>query len=373
MTKGPEIILTQEQQKTIVDIWNSRPENPPSLKELIKAAFPELESIDLRTNYAKSIKRFLSQQKLIEDKQLNTYLPKHLLPPKAKFPLTDEQQEFIRNNSVRMTAYDMAKVLFPDDKPGPFTPQAIAIRVYCKENKLQLFSKEKNAHSVVDESYESPKNLAHTVELVNKYAREDINIKNLSPRQQKDLTALMKYLKTHRFLQQINLYNTYEERELFESEFVRCTYDKNDLSEEEVDQYIIYATEVLMSHSIHKRIEQYNNSLDDKMNSDEVLHKGLVDAVTSLRTEFNACIKRQQSLLSDLNGKRSSRLGEIKQQNSSLVQLIEIWKNEEKRRQILEVAEVRKQKVREEIQRITNMDQLKVEVWGLNEEELLNS
>ena len=47
------ITISVEQQKLILEEWNSRaidhPEGPPSLNELIKIAFPDLEKANGRT------------------------------------------------------------------------------------------------------------------------------------------------------------------------------------------------------------------------------------------------------------------------------------------------------------------------------------
>ena len=58
---------------------------------------------------------------------------------------------------------------------------------------------------------------------------------------------------TFRFLHQIGTYNIETDRELFESSFVRYTWDKPDLTQEEVDQYIGWVIE-----SMESRIN-YNN------------------------------------------------------------------------------------------------------------------
>ena len=57
-----EIILTQEQQKEIVEEWNSRPDDPPSLLELIRVAYPN-QNIDGRSREGKAVKTFLATRK----------------------------------------------------------------------------------------------------------------------------------------------------------------------------------------------------------------------------------------------------------------------------------------------------------------------
>ena len=58
---------------------------------------------------------------------------------------------------------------------------------------------------------------------------------------------------TFRFNHQINNYETQNDRDLFESSFIRYTYDKPDLTQEEVDQYIVLSSEVVISANIQRR------------------------------------------------------------------------------------------------------------------------
>ena len=38
--------LTEDQQKQIIDLWNSQENDPPSLLELVREAFPDVENAD---------------------------------------------------------------------------------------------------------------------------------------------------------------------------------------------------------------------------------------------------------------------------------------------------------------------------------------
>ena len=49
--------LTQKQKEEILKEWNGRKDNPPSLLELIRIAFPD-EKIDGRTKEGKRLKNF---------------------------------------------------------------------------------------------------------------------------------------------------------------------------------------------------------------------------------------------------------------------------------------------------------------------------
>lgn len=52
-------ILTEEQQLKLLNEWNNRPENPPSLVELVQLAFGR-DDLDGRSKEGKAVKTFFS-------------------------------------------------------------------------------------------------------------------------------------------------------------------------------------------------------------------------------------------------------------------------------------------------------------------------
>ena len=86
--------LTDDQENLILNEWNSRPSNPPSLKEMINVAFPG-QNLDGRTKEGRLVKAFLATRK-IEARSLHDYQPK-------KITLTEEHKEYIRNNFTMMS------------------------------------------------------------------------------------------------------------------------------------------------------------------------------------------------------------------------------------------------------------------------------
>jgi len=49
--------LTEEQELKLLEEWNNRPDNPPSLTELVKLAFGR-EDLDGRSKEGKAVKNF---------------------------------------------------------------------------------------------------------------------------------------------------------------------------------------------------------------------------------------------------------------------------------------------------------------------------
>ena len=196
----------------------------------------------------------------------------------------------------------------------------------------------------------------------------------ISLSQKKSIQSLKEYMHTFRFLHQISNYETETERKLFESSFVRYTWDKSDLTQEEVDQYIVLATEVVISASIQANIVRLQELLDDIADYTEGrrISMSLVESISSARTEYNQCVTRQQKLLNDLKVKRSERISKQVKENASILNLVEVWKDEESRVKMIKLANMRKQIVEKEIENLSTMDEIKCRIFGLSKEEGLN-
>ena len=69
--------LTEDQQLKLLNEWNSRPDNPPSLVELVKLAF-DRDDLDGRSKEGKAVKIFLASRQ-IKPKKSHEYQAKGLL------------------------------------------------------------------------------------------------------------------------------------------------------------------------------------------------------------------------------------------------------------------------------------------------------
>lgn len=357
--------LTAEQELQILRLWNNRPENPPSLKELTELCFGA--GVDGRDKRAKLIKQFLATRKL---KAPVSYI----YQKKGELELNDEQKEFIANNCQTMTALEMAETLF-QKKLTNLSQESRSVINYVRTLTDRV--KYADPLDIVTETYKVPKQDGSMIERINKYIDTPIDRTQYdqNERQKKWVRALIGYVNSYRFVQQINTYKTVDDRELFESSFISYTYGKDDLTPEERDQYIILCTEVVISKNIQATIEKFQRMADEQLDgSDETkknLSMSLVEAISGLRKEYNDCVKRQQSLLDDLKVKRSKRIQERVKENESLVSLVEYWKTAETRQRLIAASEIRRTQVRDEVKRLEQMESLKFEIFGVDPSEVI--
>jgi secreted Zn-dependent insulinase-like peptidase len=98
----------------------------------------------------------------------------------------------------------------------------------------------------------------------------------------------------------------------------------------------------------------------------------LVESINTAQTEYNQCVSRQQKLLNDLKEKRSDKLKKQIQENASILNLVQLWKNEDERLKLLKLAEMQKAALKNEVDRLTTMEDIKCKIMGLTNEEAIN-
>ena len=254
--------------------------------------------------------------------------------------LSDEQKEFIRNHRGTMKYVEMSRIIFGDETLTSLSAETRMVTEYCKSLEGEDFEAPEEDQERFE--YKPPKHPDRVLSRVNKFIHDSgIDKDKITPRQKKNLEKLMGYLHTFRFVHQISNYEHETERELFESSFVRYTHDKADLTQEEVDQYIVLSGEVVIASNIQRRVGRLQRLLDDTAydNEGRRISMSLVEAISTAQNEYNSCVNRQHKLLSDLKQKRSDRLSKQVQENASILNLVETWKEEESRKELIKMAE----------------------------------
>ena len=358
--------LSQEDRHLrALELWQDREEkqeDPPSLMELMSAAYPDKPDLDGRSKEARELKQYLSSFQIKADGS-------HVYKPKT-IELTDEQNEFVDNNAMLMSAVYIARTIFDDPTLTNFNAETKAVQERIDQINPQILHQEETA----TERYEPPNTFDKALRTINRYVYEKIDKTKINSKQKNSVHALLGYLNTYRFIQQANTYEALNHRELFESSFVRYSHDKPDLTQEEVDQYIVLATEVVIGFMIQARSERLQTLLDTAADDTEGrrIAMGLVQAISAAQTEYNQCVTRQQKLLGDLKEKRSDKLRKEIKENASILNLVEMWRDEESRKKLIKLAELRKKVVKKEIEKLTDMDEVKARIMGISESEVLD-
>lgn len=352
----PDSFLPDDKWELVKKEWNSRPKNPPSIRELVKIAFDK--DGDGTTIEGKLIKKRLVKEFNLKESK------------KTEFSLDDSQKKFIDNNYSKMKPLEMARILFSSPTLSPRAKEVMAVVEYAKTlNPNDAFQ---DLDDIANEEYVIPKNTTHVLKRVNLYLNERLEEDKLNGKQKKDLSSLLRYLSNFRFVKQVNSYDKMEDRKLFESTFIRYTYDKFDLTEEEVDQYILLATEVVISADNQNRKSSLNRIFNDiTEDKDGKISMSLSEAIGKLNDEYNQSILRQNKLLDSLKVKRSDKEGKDKKGTASIINLVQMMQDEQTRVRMINFAEKRKQSLKKGVEEVISMDELKCRIIGMDINDIL--
>jgi hypothetical protein len=357
-----KIDLAPEQKQSILDFWNQHKDNPPAVQEIVNHLWPN-ESYDHRSLQYKAVTAFLASRRL---------------KPKSRseaIEISEAHKQYIKNNSPAMNAQEMARVIFANPQLSNLSAETRAINEYLKSiQDSQEVSPD--VEDVPMGKYEPPDTLFKALKKVNEYTSLGWKLEEIKPYDKKGIEALIKYLSTNRFVKDMNAFPTNEERKSFEDAFIRYTFDKPDLTWEQVDQYINLSEEVVLAFRAQRRSEKLQTMLDritdqaDGSNESRVrLGMDLAEMIGKIQTEYNLSRKRQQDLLDDLTEKRSEMLGKKITENASVLNLVQEWRMEEDRKKWLTLAEKEDRAVNSEIEKIKNMPEIKGRMIGLTEKE----
>jgi hypothetical protein len=294
----------------------------------------------------------------------------HQYKAKGLLELTEDQKEYLTNNATLLKPLELAKNTFDDEGITTLHQEFRTVTEFLKTADVKVYSEPDRDFSI--EYYKPPKTYHTAVHLINKYIHIKISKEKVTHQQKKEIDSTIGYMNTYRFCHQINTYQSNQDRELFESSFVRYTHDKSDLTQEEVDQYIVLCTEVVISSTIQETIQMLQIQIDQEVTNGGKVPMSLVEASNTARQEYNQCVTRQQKLLNDLKVKRSDRLNKEIKQNASILNLVQLWKDEESRAKLIQLAEKRKKVVKKEIRNLSSMDEVKARIMGITEDEILN-
>ncbi len=359
-----EVGLTDQQKLSILRAWEKNTESPPSIEELLKIAYPEFPNLDGRSKEGRAIKTFLVSQ----DLKVKTKTNYQKLSPVV---LNEDQKEFVKNN-LNMKNHEIAQVLWEKPFFTATSNESRSIGLYREELRASGQILEGDDEDVPSK-YGPPKTLDRVCARINKNVEgANFEYKKLTPNQKKQSLALISYLHNMRLAHQMDLISNADDKRLLENTFIKYVYDKPDLTQEDLDQYIILANEAVMASSIQRTVAMLEQEQERSIENDGRISMAIVEALKTSRDEYNSCIKRQQSLYKALDIERSKRLNERVGPQFTLLNIVEEMKNEERRNTLIAEAEKRNDKLKGEIKRLSELDELICRIYGCDEDLIIN-
>ena len=347
--------LSEEHKERILEEYK----NSADLMTITKKVFQD-ESLDGRSYQGRAVRKFLSTQDL-------TYTTAVEIVQSKVRELTFEQKQFLLSDNIEsgITALDATRLCFKDRAIASLSVEHRMVMDFLNEFRTDL-----KEEQPVSEKWIAPKALSRAIKKVNDWAGTNYEELTMPTKQKRCCEKLLIYLQSVRFRETINQLSTYADRELFESEFVRAAWDKDDLSVDEQNLYINMCSNYVRLKHIQRRLDKLNgflNAADDQQD----LTIRLTDIIKATSEELNGCENRISKLADALNGSRSKRVQEKGQNGGSILALVEAFQDKEERDRMVLMAQMQNKLISEEVDRLESMDEFKARVLGISKHEII--
>lgn len=290
---------------------------------------------------------------------------------KGKLDLTEDQMKFLMSDLIdnKMLPLEIAKLVYKDTSIVSLSQEHRTVLSFLQEYRPDVVD-----HTLViaDGKWHKPKGIERVISLVNKWCNLDLPCaKDKLPNKcRKGIERLLDYLNVYKLWTTLNSLSTEDDRNLYESEFVRYTWDKPDLTNEELNLYMMVCSNIVRAKHIQKRMDDFVVSLENR-NDDQDISIKQTEHFKALNDELNACEKRISDTISKLNGDRSKRVEKQQAVNANILALVEAFQDKQERDQMVLQAQMRAKLIEEEAERLESMDEFRARIFGISREELI--
>jgi len=354
-----EYVLTKEEKEKSLELFK---ELDGDLSEATKQLFndPNEKGSTVR---GRSLRKYWVEQGLSYRTKVKKRVVKHFL--------SEREKAFVHQHYCpEMTKQEVAQLIWPDEAAiygFQESEKFIALCEYIKEKFPKAISMRDDA---VGEKYVPPTIISTAVKRLNKVASKTFDPDKLNVQDKKCIEKLITYLNAPRFIQVISAYLTKQSRDLFESEYIRSTWDKPDLTSDELNLYVNVCMDYVNLKEIELQKQKLNLMFDEAEGQNDLTMR-LTEMLKTKSEEYNQCINRIDKMLAKLNGERSKRIQNQHQRNASIISLVQLFQDEEERKLMIKMADMQKQSVRAEADEIEKMSDWKARVLGITKEDAI--
>ena len=347
--------LTKEQKEFL----RENASKIPDLINLTRQCF-ENENLDGRSKEGRAVRKFLVENSI-------DYRTTAREPVEA-IEFSSEQREFILQQAEEgLSSLEIAKIVFPSRRVMPLSGEQRAVLAEIRSvNPDILPSQDSGALS----SYISPKSPSRIVKKINDATGLGLDEPKLNRQKQVCVEKLGTNLSNSRFLKIINNYLNEEDRVLFEHEFIRLTWDKPDLTADEINLYLNVCKEVINLEVISAHLNKLNNMFDEADEQQEMSIR-LAEIIKAKSSEYHQCETRIENLTKKLQGERGERMKKMQKENASFLSIVQLFQEEEERKTMMKIAEMQKEAVKKEAERLEGMAEWKARVLGIGQQDVL--
>lgn len=347
--------LTEIQTKFLLDNCKKIQD----LNILTKKCFDD-ESLDGRSKQGRLVRKFLIENEI----DFKTAFR----PKQEQIKFTKEQKEFIIIQAKdSLSSLEIAKLLFPDKRVMPLSlEQRAVLEVIRDVNPDIIPSKDSGAL----DTYIAPKASSRIVKKINDAAGLNLEDGKLNRQYQICIERLGIHLNNSRFLKIMNNYLDVSDRTLFEQEFIRLVWDKPDLTADEINLYLNVCKEIINLEVVSKHLNKLNDMFDVADDQTEMSVR-LAEIIKAKSSEYHQCENRIESLTKKLQGDRSERMKNKTKDNASILSIVQLFQEKEERDNMVRIAEMQKETVKKEAERLEGMTEWKARILGISQDDVI--
>lgn len=330
-----------------------------NLNELTQKCFRD-DDLDGRSSEGRAVRKFLIENDI-------NYKTTRRKPPE-EIEFTEQQQEFIIDQAKNgLSSLEIAKLIFPNKEIRPLSNEQRKVLLYIREVNPD-FMPSQDSGAIND--YICPKSPSRIIKKINDSTGIGLEDGKLNRQKQICVDRLGINLSNSRFLKIINNYTNAEDRELFEQEFIRLSWDKPDLTADELNLYLNVCKEIINLEVVSMHLNKLNDMFDVADDQTEITVR-LAEIIKAKSSEYHQCETRIENLTKKLQGDRSERMRKNQKENASFLAIVQMFQEEEERKNMVHIAEMQKKIIKEEAERLEGMAEWKARVLGISQEDAI--
>ena len=331
----------------------------PDLIDLTRQCF-DRKDLDGRSKEGRAVRKFLADN-AIEYQTTSR-------PPAEAIEFTPEQVEFILDQAKDgLSSLHIARIVFPDRQVRPLSAEQRAVLTEIRNVNPDIMPSQ---DSGALNTYIPPKAISRIIKKINDATGMGLEESKINRQKQICVERLMVNLSNSRFLKIINNYLGEEDRVLFEHEFIRLTWDKPDLTADEINLYLNVCKEVINLEVVSAHLNKLNDMFDVADEQAEMSMR-LAEIIKAKSSEYHQCETRIENLTKKLQGDRGERMKKMQKENASFLSIVQLFQEEEERKTMVRIAEMQKEVVKEEAERLEGMAEWKARVLGIGQQDVL--
>ena len=347
------IDLTEDQKDKILEIFQEE----ANILNITKIIFED-DSLDGRSKEGRAVTKFLAKNGL---KAKTTKRDKT-----EDIALNENQIEKIKElKGDKLNTSEIADIVF-QTKVTRLSKEWRVVNEIVNEEREQ--EKDKGEDSAGN--YVSPQAVSRIIKKINDSTGFGLEESRMSRNQKHCCNKLRINLNNSRFVAIVNNYINPRDKELFEQEFIRLTWDKPDLTPDELNLYMNVCKEIINLELITSHLQKLNDMFESADDQDEMSIR-LAEIIKAKSSEYHQCETRIENLTKKLQGDRGARLASKQKDTASFLSIVQLFQEEEERQNMVRIVEMQKQVIRKEAEKLEGMAAWKARVLGIGIEDVL--